>query len=172
MSYHLLLGINYQGGLICQAVVEYNGRARKHFLDDLISLDSSQLESIFDSPPGSYLIEKMGKCIQDKKFIEILKKLPVQKFAFGRFGSRGVEGIWKNGNIKLRAALCEILKDFHQELQSSQFGRHVNAKLRVTDYVKSRKRWEENQNGSQNGNGRKRTDETTGTKQNPKRKKK
>ena len=47
-------------------------------------------------------------------------------------------GLWKNGSIKLRAALCEMLKDVHVELGQSQFGRHVNHKLRVTEYVKGK----------------------------------
>ena len=53
---------------------------------------------------------------QEKKLIDILKNLPIDKIAFGRFGSRGIEGLWKNGSIKLRAALCEMLKNVHQEL--------------------------------------------------------
>lgn len=109
----------------------------------------------------------MAKSIPDKKFIEIIKHFPIDKIAFGRFGSRAVEGIefhitlnfsnfsffayrvdisnvnsriglWKNGSIKLRAALCEMLKEVHVELGQSQFGRHVNHKLRVTEYVKGK----------------------------------
>ena len=62
--------------------------------------------------------------------------------------------------MKLKAALCEMLSDVHAELGASQFGRHVNAKLRVTDFVKNRQviftffsirkilqRWEANQKG-------------------------
>ena len=114
----------------------------------------------------------MTKRIPDKKFIEIIKHFPIYKVAFGRFGSRAVEGnefyitlatlmntlintnffagriyiaivnsrtgLWKNGSIKLRAALCEMLKEVHVELGQSQFGRHVNHKLRVTEYVKGK----------------------------------
>lgn len=154
--------VSYQGGLICQAITQYNGRARKILLDDLLNLEESDLEFIFDSAPGSYLIEKMGSKIQEKKFIEILRKIPVYKFAFGRFGSRGIEGLWKNGSIKLKAALCELLKDVHKELGQSQFGRHVNAKLRVTDYVKSKERWEQNQKSNSAGNKRAITDSKQG----------
>ena len=35
----------------------------------------------------------MAKSIPDKKFIEIIKHFPIDKIAFGRFGSRAVEGI-------------------------------------------------------------------------------
>ena len=38
----------------------------------------------------------------------------------------------------MRAALCEMLKEVHVELGQSQFGRHVNHKLRVTEYVKGK----------------------------------
>ena len=92
------------------------------------------------------MLEKMSSCIPEKKFIEILNKLPLSKIAFGRSGSRGVEGVWKSGSIKIRAALCECLKDVHAELGASQFGRHVNAKLRVTEYCRSQERWRQNQN--------------------------
>ena len=34
----------------------------------------------------------MAKSIPDKKFIEIIKHFPIDKIAFGRFGSRAVEG--------------------------------------------------------------------------------
>ena len=34
----------------------------------------------------------MAKSIPDKKFIEIIKNFPFDKIAFGRFGSRAVEG--------------------------------------------------------------------------------
>ena len=37
------------------------------------------------------------------------------------------------------------LKDVHTELGQSQFGRHVNAKLRVTEYVRDKHRWETKQ---------------------------
>ena len=175
----------YQGGLICQSIVGFHGRARKLLIDDITSLTSDELSEIFDTPPGSFLLEKMAKNIPDKKFIEIIKHFPIDKIAFGRFGSRAVEGtefldqnyilksflvyrlqisdswmidvwflskfgnkgLWKNGSIKLRAALCEMLKEVHVELGQSQFGRHVNHKLRVTEYVKGRL-----QNNSQNTN--------------------
>lgn len=135
----------YQGGLICQSIVGFHGRARKLLIDDITSLTSDELSQIFDTPPGSFLFEKMAKSIPDKKFIEIIKHFPIHKIAFGRFGSRAVEGLWKNGSIKLRAALCEMLKEVHVELGQSQFGRHVNHKLRVTEYVKGQDRWRQNQ---------------------------
>ena len=154
--------------MICQSIVGFHGRARKLLIDDITSLTSDELSQIFDTPPGSFLFEKMAKSIPDKKFIEIIKHFPIDKIAFGRFGSRAVEGnefyitlatlintnffadrmyiaivnsrtgLWKNGSIKLRAALCEMLKEVHVELGQSQFGRHVNHKLRVTEYVKGK----------------------------------
>ena len=83
----------YQGGLICQSIVGFHGRARKLLIDDITSLTSDELSQIFDTPPGSFLFEKMAKNIPDKKFIEIIKHFPIDKIAFGRFGSRAVEGI-------------------------------------------------------------------------------
>ena len=82
----------YQGGLICQSIVGFHGRARKLLIDDITSLTSDELSQIFDTPPGSFLLEKMAKSIPDKKFIEIIKNFPFDKIAFGRFGSRAVEG--------------------------------------------------------------------------------
>ena len=40
--------------------------------------------------------------------------------------------------MKVKTTLCELLSEVHAELGASQFGRHVNAKLRVTDYVKNK----------------------------------
>ena len=40
--------------------------------------------------------------------------------------------------MKVKSTLCELLSEVHVELGASQFGRHVNAKLRVTDYVKNK----------------------------------
>ena len=40
--------------------------------------------------------------------------------------------------MKVKAALCELLSEVHAELGASQFGRHVNHKLRVTDFVKNK----------------------------------
>ena len=40
--------------------------------------------------------------------------------------------------MKVKSTLCELLSEVHAELGASQFGRHVNAKLRVTDYVKNK----------------------------------
>ena len=90
---HDILGQDaYQGGLICQSIVGFHGRARKLLIDDITSLTSDELSQIFDTPPGSFLLEKMAKSIPDKKFIEIIKNFPFDKIAFGRFGSRAVEG--------------------------------------------------------------------------------
>jgi len=125
----------------------FHGRARKLLLNDLLGLERETLKAIFDSAPGSFLLEKMGATIPEKKFIDHLKKLPIDEVAFGRSGSRAVEGLWKSGSMKLKVALCEMLSDVHAELGASQFGRHVNAKLRVTDFVKNRQRWEANQKG-------------------------
>ena len=63
--------------------------------------------------------------------------------------------------MKVKSTLCELLSEVHAELGASQYGRHVNAKLRVTDYVKNKQvcflfeflflfflqRWEMNQKG-------------------------
>ena len=68
----------------------YHGRARKLILDDLFALELEELNTVFDSAPGSFLLEKMAKTIPEKKFIELLKKLPIDKIAFGRSGSRSV----------------------------------------------------------------------------------
>ena len=78
--------------MICQSIVGFHGRARKLLIDDITSLTSDELSQIFDTPPGSFLFEKMAKNIPDKKFIEIIKHFPIDKIAFGRFGSRAVEG--------------------------------------------------------------------------------
>ena len=75
----------YQGGLICQSIVGFHGRARKLLIDDITSLTSDELSQIFDTPPGSFLFEKMAKSIPDKKFIEIIKHFPIDKIAFGDF---------------------------------------------------------------------------------------
>jgi len=139
--------VNYQGGLVCQALMTYHGRARKLILDDLFALELEELNTVFDSAPGSFLLEKMAKTIPEKKFIELLKKLPIDKIAFGRSGSRAVEGVAKEANMKVKGVLCELLSEVHAELGASQFGRHVNHKLRVTDYVKNKQRWEMNQKG-------------------------
>ena len=80
--------ISYQGGLVCQALMKFHGRARKLILDDLFELEREQLKAIFDSAPGSFLLEKMGATIPEKKFIEHIKKLPIDEIAFGRLGSR------------------------------------------------------------------------------------
>ena len=40
--------------------------------------------------------------------------------------------------MKVKSTLCELLSEVHAELGASQYGRHVNAKLRVTDYVKNK----------------------------------
>jgi len=143
--------ISYQGGLVCQALMTFHGRARKLILDDLFELEREQLKAIFDSAPGSFLLEKMGATIPEKKFIEHIKKLPIDEIAFGRSGSRAVEGLWKSGSMKVKTTLCELLSEVHAELGASQFGRHVNAKLRVTDYVKNKQRWEMNQKGETGG---------------------
>ena len=78
----------------------FHGRARKLLLDDLLGLERETLKvrisvrsftyfkAIFDSAPGSFLLEKMGATIPEKKFIEHLRKLPVDEVAFGRSGSR------------------------------------------------------------------------------------
>ena len=51
---------------------------------------------------------------------------------------RAVEGVAKEANMKVKGVLCELLSEVHAELGASQFGRHVNHKLRVTDYVKNK----------------------------------
>ena len=83
--------ISYQGGLVCQALMTFHGRARKLILDDLFELEREQLKAIFDSTPGSYLLEKMGATIPEKKFIEHIKKLPIDEIAFGKSGSRELD---------------------------------------------------------------------------------
>ena len=41
--------VSYQGGLVCQALMTYHGRARKLILDDLFALELEELKTIFDS---------------------------------------------------------------------------------------------------------------------------
>ena len=94
----------------------------------------------------------MSNNIPDKKFCEMLRSLPISDIAFGRFGSRAVESIWKKKNLKVTQVLCECLADVHAELGQSQFGRHVNAKLRVTEFVRNKDRWMQNQNNQNQGN--------------------
>ena len=96
------------------------------------------------------MYESMSNNIPDKKFCEMLRTLPISDIAFGRFGSRAVESIWKKKNLKVTQVLCECLAEVHQELGQSQFGRHVNAKLRVTEFVRNKDRWMQNQNNSSN----------------------
>ena len=54
------------------------------------------------------------------------------------WNKRAVEGVAKEASMKVKAALCELLSEVHAELGASQFGRHVNHKLRVTDFVKNK----------------------------------
>lgn len=143
------LKVNYQGSIIAQAVMEYKGRARKILIDGLVKIEADKLKAIFDSSAGSYLLESMSNNIPDKKFCEMLRTLPMSDIAFGRFGSRAVESIWKKKNMKVTQVLCECLADVHAELGQSQFGRHVNAKLRVTEFVRNKDRWMQNQNNNQ-----------------------
>ena len=62
--------------------------------------DQETLKKIFDSSPGSFLLEKMAKTMPEKKFGEYLQKMPLDKIAFGKCGSRAVEGIWKNVGLR------------------------------------------------------------------------
>ena len=94
--------ISYQGSLICQAILDFGGRTRKIFIDALMETEKETLEKIFDSSPGSFLLEKMAKTMPEKKFGEYLQKMPLNKIAFGKFGSRAVEGVWKNVGIRKR----------------------------------------------------------------------
>ena len=135
-------------------MLQFHGRARKLLIDSLLELDVQLLHGIYNTSSGSFMLEKMSTTIPEKKFIEILNKLPISKIAFGRHGSRAVEGVWRDGSIKVRAALCECLKDVHAELGASQFGRHVNGKLRVTEYTRSQERWRHNQTATQKTDGK------------------
>ena len=71
--------VNYQGSIICQAILDFHGRSRKHFIDSLLEIETKTLEKIFDSSGGSFLLEKMSRTIPEKKLIEILSKLPLDK---------------------------------------------------------------------------------------------
>jgi hypothetical protein len=123
---------------MAQSILQYHGRARKLFIDSLAEVDESSLKNIFDTSGGSFLLEKMSSSIPEKKFIDILNKLPLDKIAFGRHGSRAIEGVWKTGSIKLRGALCVGLGNLTSKARNHFLEKKISLRATKCIFLKNK----------------------------------
>ena len=65
----------YQGGLICQSIVGFHGRARKLLIDDITSLTSDELSEIFEAPVSHINTKFFGIPRIEPRFLQVAERV-------------------------------------------------------------------------------------------------
>ncbi|XP_069044165.1 nucleolar protein 9 [Lepisosteus oculatus] len=134
--------ICYHGSLLVQSLLRFSDCSVVK--TSLNSLPASDLLTLATDPSGSHVLEAHLRSLNKGKN-KFLKKLQghLVKIACSKHGSRFLESVWNNSQLKHKREIAQELVPSEAVLRADQFGRHVCRNFALPHFLKRRSQWEE-----------------------------
>lgn len=137
--------IQVGGTQILQHLVRFPATCAKPLIDGYLEMSVNDLLALARHPSGSHVLEALlsSRTVSGTVKQRTGRKLRdhVVELALDRYGSHGVDHLWRVATSELRSTLVERLAASKSRLEDNQYGRMVLRNCGVAEYMRSEQSW-------------------------------